>query len=141
MLYAAVGSAIAYSVFTVGSKGGCLGVVSETGFLDENGVATDVNPTCVSLTLGPSPLVYVAFGAVVFVAIGRVLTRADSESVAFRILDRASFVIVIAAAAAIVVSQVWFGLIPLDGIGGTGTYLWPFPFASGDVQTGSMTGP
>ncbi|MGZ0711318.1 hypothetical protein ACWPKO_23625 (plasmid) [Coraliomargarita sp. W4R53] len=39
------------------------------------------------------------------------------------------------------VAQIWFGLIPLEGIDGPRTYISPFPFASVDFQTTPMNGP
>ena len=132
---------IVYSIFTGGSRGGCRGGVTEAGLLDENGAPTDIAPTCVQMTLEPGAIVCFAFAAVVFLAIGRVLGRADSEASAVLTLDRAAIGIVVIAVASVIISRVWFGMIPLDGIDGAGKYVWPFPFASVDLQIGPMTGP
>ncbi|MEV8134490.1 hypothetical protein [Microbacterium aurantiacum] len=38
----------------------------------------------------------------------------------------------------LVVAQVWFWVLPLYGIDGQGTYVFPFPFGSVDVVTTPM---
>lgn len=96
---------------------------------------------CVAMSLGPSPLMFIALVVAIIWALSRVLSRADSEEAAIRILDRTAAGIMIVAAASIVVAQVWFALIPLDGINGSGSYLWPFPFGSVDLQIEPMTLP
>ncbi|MDX2375982.1 hypothetical protein M4I32_04125 [Microbacterium sp. LRZ72] len=142
LIYAATGSAIFYSVFMGAGKGGCAGGTTATGgFLDENGDATETVPTCVQLTLGPNPLMLVALAAVVIWALSRVLSRADNEDAAIRTLDRAALAVMIATAVSVVLAQVWFSLIPLEGINGSGTYFWPFPFGSVDFESSPMTTP
>lgn len=112
--------AIAYGFLSNGSRAFCPGV----------GPAGD---SCVSLQLRPSPFVFVALALVVFVAIGRVLRRAPTEAAALLILDRAALVAAAIGAVSLLISIVWFGLIPLESWNGGGTYIFPFPFGSVDL--------
>lgn len=142
LLYVALAAGVLYSMFVSASKSGCPGGITDTGaFIDANGQPTDIAPVCVNMTLRPSPLVLIAIAAIVLWAIDRVLRRADTEASAVRILDRAALAIMIAAAVSVVIAQVWFALTPLYGLDGAGTYLWPFPFGSVDLQTSPMSAP
>jgi hypothetical protein len=142
LLLVGVGSAVVYSTFMLASKGGCFGGVTATGeFTDADGIPTDVAPVCVEMTLGPNPVMVLMLAAVIVAAISRVLSHADGEAAAIRILDRAALAVMIITVASLIIAQVWFHLMPLDGIDGTGTYIWPFPFGSVDFQPSPMTNP
>lgn len=131
LLLSALGAALVYAFVTNASKGHCPGgSTGGGGFLDADGLPTDVPPSCIALTLQPSVLVYVAIGVLVLSAISRVLSVADSEAAAIRILDRARVVIIAVVAASVLISHVWFWLIPIDDWTGTGAFLSPFPFGS-----------
>jgi hypothetical protein len=113
-------SAVGYAFLSNGSRAFCPGT----------GPAAD---SCVSLHLHPSPFVFAALAFVVLVAIGRVLRRAGTEADAIRILDRAALVGTAIAGVSLLVSVVWFGLIPLESWNGGGTFFFPFPFGSVDL--------
>ncbi|WP_157373042.1 hypothetical protein [Agromyces sp. Root81] len=128
-----------YGFFTHAGKSYCAGgFTGDGGFLDAEGKSTDVAPRCITLTLEPSWFVYAAIVLAVLIAISRVLKRAASESDALRILDRAAVFIGIIAPASIVISLVWFSLIPIDEWG-TGTFLYPFPFGAVTTDIAPMT--
>lgn len=132
---------VVYSAVTAASAGGCLGGVDGSGgFIDSQGRPTDVAPMCVQVTLRPSPLVFVAIGLIVLLALGRVLKAVD-EQTALRTLDRAAAGIGVLAVVAIVVSHVWFQLVPVQELmAGSWTVFSPFPFGTIDVTTDPMTG-
>lgn len=140
LLWVSIVAGVVYSSLVRASKSGCPGGVDGSGgYLDANGNPTQIPPECVSLTLGPSPLVVLFIGMAVIWSLGRVLRRAGDEPVALRILDRSAVAIILIVATSVVVAQIWFALIPLYGINGSGTYVWPFPFGSVDMQTMPMT--
>jgi hypothetical protein len=131
---------VLYCVFLGASKGGCAGgITGDGGFLDANGDLTDLAPSCVSMSLRPSPLMLLVLAGMVLFALRRVLRRAGDEASAIRILDRTALAVLLVAAVSVVIAQVWFGLIPMYGIGDSGTYIWPFPFATVDFVTSPMT--
>lgn len=141
MLVVALAVGFAYTAVTVASASGCAGGFDGGGgFVDSAGRTTELPPTCVQLTLRPTPLVVIAIGLIVMLAIGRVLTAVD-ERAALRTLDRATAGIGVLAAVAIVVSHVWFQLVPLDDLmSGSWTVFSPFPFGTIDVSTEPMPG-
>jgi len=141
MLAVALVAGFAYTAVTVAVAGGCDGGYDGNGgFVDAAGRSTDLPPTCVQLTLRPTPLVVIAIGLIVMFAIGRVL-RAVDERAAVRTLDRAAAGIGILAVVAVVVSHVWFQLVPLDGLmSGSWTVFSPFPFGTIDVSTEPVRG-
>ena len=142
LLYVTIATGVLYSTFTIGMKAGCPGGVDANGgFIDANGNPTDFPPDCVTLNLGPSPIILILIAGVVLWALGRVLHRADSEASAMRILDRAAIAVIIIAAVSLLIAHVWFALIPLYGVDDTGTYYWPFPFGSVNMQTSPMPAP
>ncbi len=134
IIVAALASA-GYGLFNAAYKSYCPGGITPAGtFLDALGNATDVAPTCISLALRPSGLVYAAIIAIVIGALTLVLRRATDEASAIRYVERAATATVIVAVASIVISQVWFSLIPLTDWNGTGTFFYPFPFGSVDLE-------
>ncbi|KAA9147243.1 hypothetical protein F6B41_15405 [Microbacterium lushaniae] len=81
----------------------------------------------------------IIFTGMVLFALRRVLRRADDEASAIRIIDRTAVAVIVVAVVSVVIAQVWFSLIPLYGIDDSGTYIWPFPFATVDLVTSPMT--
>lgn len=128
-----------YSIFLGASKAGCGGgFTAGGGYVDANGDPTEMAPQCVSLSLHPSPVVMLVLAAIVLWALRRVVRRATDEASAIHILDRAALVAVVVAGASVVIAQVWFAAIPVYGIDGSGTYIWPFPFGSVDFESSPM---
>ncbi len=139
LIYVAVLAGVAYSILARGSKAGCPGGISaDGGFLDANGDPSDIAPTCVSLTLSPNPIILIVLVGIVIGALTRVLRWADDDASALRILDRAAAALVLVAAASGVIALVAFGLNPLYGLDGSGTYIWPFPFGAVDLDMTPM---
>jgi hypothetical protein len=133
-------AAVGYSMFMTSSKGYCPGGVTADGsFIDAAGNATDTAPTCVNLTLQPSPLILAAIAAIAFAAITMVLRRAADIPSALRYLDRAAAAIVILAVISVAISQIWFAMIPITDWDGTGTFFYPFPFGSVELRTEPMS--
>lgn len=132
-------AAVGYSMFMTGSKGYCPGGVNTDGsFIDAAGNATDTAPSCITLTLRPSGLVFVAIIVIAFSALTMVISRATDVASAIRYLDRATAVIAILAVASVVISQIWFRMIPITDWDGTGTFFYPFPFGSVDLEIEQM---
>ena len=98
-------------------------------------------PSCISLTLQPSVLIYIPIIAIVLTAINSVLRRATDLPTALRYLDRAAAAILILAIAAVLISQIWFSLIPITDWNGSGTFFYPFPFGSVDLDVTPMPVP
>lgn len=133
-------AAVGYSMFMTGSKGYCPGGVNADGsFIDAAGNTTDTAPMCVTLTLQPSWLVFFAIAAVAFGALTMVLRRAADVSSAIQYLDRAAAAIAILTVASVAISQIWFAMIPITDWDGTGTFFYPFPFGSVELETEPMS--
>ncbi|GLI26478.1 hypothetical protein ARHIZOSPH14_07200 [Agromyces rhizosphaerae] len=113
LLYTAIGTAIAYSVLSSGSKEYR---ADPAGALDGNTQGTDAAYTGVTLSLQPSGIAYLAIAVIVLFAIGRVLRRATDEASAIRILDRAALVMIGVVIAWTIVAHISFWSIPLEGI-------------------------
>ncbi|WP_375236589.1 hypothetical protein [Microbacterium schleiferi] len=130
-----------YVTFTRGSAGTCAGGIgADGGYIDSNGNPTDTVPQCISLTLEPSPVVIIAVVLTFIVALTLVIRRAQTVPAALRILDRATIVILAITAVSLVVSLVWFGLLPIrdwspDSEWG---FLFPFPFGAVDLSISPM---
>ena len=141
LVIAVIVAGLAYSL-SVASKAICAGGVNGAGeFVDSSGNTTDAAPSCLSLHLGPSPVMFVAFAAIVVIALTRVIKRARNEQDALRTVDRAVIVVVVLAVASIVIAQVWFSLIPVSDWTPTGSYsfLYPFPFGSVELSIAPMS--
>ncbi|MDQ0646567.1 hypothetical protein QFZ53_000763 [Microbacterium natoriense] len=135
-------AAFAYAVFMTANRGYCAGGFdAQGGFIDASGRAVDQAPRCVELTLGASPLLYAGIALFVVLAIGRA-TNASTAMATRRSLNRSAFVVVGIVVFAIVVSQMWFQLVPIEGFAsGGGSIFSPFPFGIIDVETTPMTTP
>ncbi|WP_251050647.1 MULTISPECIES: hypothetical protein [unclassified Microbacterium] len=93
------------------------------------------------MTLAPGPLVFVGIALIVLIAIGRVM-KAPDELTALRILDRSAIAVAALVVVAIVVSQVWFQMIPLEAFNdGSWSLFSPFPSGNIDVEITPMTMP
>ncbi|PPF41930.1 hypothetical protein C5B85_18160 [Pseudoclavibacter sp. AY1F1] len=137
LVLAAAASAGLYSLLMVASRGGCFGGIDTASgdFIDYNGQLTETEPLCYSLQLGPSPFVLLALGIIVVSALTRVLRTAKSEAEARRTLARATLAIVLVTLGSMVIAVAWFMLLPLEEWQGTGTLIFPFPFADVDIET------
>ena len=135
-------AAALYPAFMNASKGYCAGGVNaEGGFIDSAGRSIDEAPLCVQLQLGPSPLVYVGIAVLVWLALGRVM-KASDDAAALKILDRSAILVGCLVLVAVVVSQVWFALTPVDTLtSGSFSVMSPFPFGLIDVSTSRLTVP
>ncbi|WP_288874293.1 hypothetical protein [uncultured Microbacterium sp.] len=140
LLIVAVVAALVYPTLMVASRGYCPGGIDGSGgFIDASGQPVDEAPLCVQLTLGPGPLVYVGLAAIVLLALGRVMKASDQHG-ALKDLNRAAIEVGALVVVAIVVSHVWFFLIPMEGFAsGSWTVFSPFPFGNIDVTTTPLT--
>ncbi|WP_017202923.1 hypothetical protein [Microbacterium algeriense] len=136
VLILAVIAALVYPSVMVASQTYCPGGVDGSGgFIDASGQPTDEAPVCIELTLAPSPLVYIGIAAIVLLALGRVM-KANDESAAVQTLDRAGLGMGVFVVVAIVVSHVWFSLIPMESFSAhSWSVVSPFPFGNIDVTT------
>lgn len=133
-------TAFLYPVFMSAGKATCPGGFDGNGgFIDSAGLPVDEAPQCIQLTLAPSPLVYIAIAVIVLLALGRVMRAAD-ERTALRTLEWAQYGVGLLVVVAIIVSHVWFALIPLEQFtGDSWTVFSPFPFGAIDVEVTPMT--
>lgn len=86
-------------------------------------------------------IIAVVLTFIVALTLTLVIRRAQTVPAALWILDRATIVILATAAVSLVVSLVWFGLLPVrdwspDGPWG---FLFPFPFGSVDLSITPMS--
>ncbi|EQM75847.1 hypothetical protein [Microbacterium maritypicum] len=134
-------AALVYPTLMVASRGYCPGGFDGSGgFIDASGRPVDEAPLCVQLTLGPNPLVYLGIAAIVLLALGRVMNASD-QAAALKTLNRASIGVAVLVGLAIVVSHIWFFMIPMEEFtSGSWTVFSPFPFGSIDVTTTPMSG-
>lgn len=117
------------------------GIDGSGGFIDAAGQSVDEAPRCIDMALKPSPLLYVAIGLIVLIAINRVMKAADEAS-ALRTLGRASMTVGVLVVVAIMISQVWFQTIPIEQFStGSWSVLSPFPFGLIDVTDSPMSTP
>ncbi|WP_368499206.1 hypothetical protein [Herbiconiux sp. A18JL235] len=120
-------SAAAYAVFSQASMGRCPGGGSD---------ATGLGEGCISVTLSPSPLVFLAMASILLVALARIARRASDASVAERLGDRAAAAIGLLAVVSLAVCYLWWATDPTAGWspGEPFSTLLPFPFASVDIE-------
>ena len=117
-LVTAVLASLICSWVIVASKGGCSAV------------------TCYDLQLRVSPVLFIGFAVIVFVALGRIVNRSLDAFAAARVLDRAGLIVKIVALVAIVVAHVWFWAIPTDDFGRNGVFtISPFLFGVIELTT------
>lgn len=126
LVVTALVAGVGYSFFTSAGQGRCVGGVdADGGFVDRYGQQTDAVPACIDLTLRPSPVVFLVLAAIVAWVVTRVVRRATDEDAALRIIGRAGPAVIVAAIVSVVLSQVVFSAIPLEGWDGTGTPVVP----------------
>jgi hypothetical protein len=91
---------------------------------------------CVELKMSASPVLYLGFAVIVFVALDRIIRRNLDPFEASRVLDRARMVVMFVAVGAIVIAQVWFWAIPVGDFGARGVnVISPFLFGIINVTT------
>ncbi|MGK9146436.1 hypothetical protein KXS11_02255 [Plantibacter flavus] len=131
-----------YGVLTTAGRGFCPGgATGDGGFIDADGAPTDTAPQCISLALTPSLVVFVAFGGIVLWALTVVARRALTEAAALRVIKRSMIAIVVVLVASVVISHVWFALLPVDEWDGVNTFfVYPFPFGSVSLDISPMNG-
>lgn len=136
-----LGMSLVYSILATATMATCPGGVGpDGGFIDAEGNPTDLVPTCISLTLGPNPLVFVVFALVVTGAVSSALKKSTTESDALRYVRSASDVIVTITVVCLVAAHIWFWNIPLmDWRAGDAPFFTPFPFASMTTTISPMT--
>ncbi|MFD5865639.1 hypothetical protein ACFWGP_11835 [Agromyces sp. NPDC127015] len=112
-------AAIVYGALTHASRSAC---PTQTG---------DVSAAqCQTYTLGPSWIVVAAMAVAFFVGLGAAARRPDPLA-ALRSLDRTRVVIISIALGSIVISLVWFWMLPVQQVLDQGGSLWfPFPFGA-----------
>jgi len=104
---------VAYSFLIVATRGFCPGgAASDSDLTDDAGTLNGTAPTCISITLRPSPVLHVVIAAIVIVTV-----------------------------ASIVIAQVSFMLIPLVEWNGAGTFSYPFPFGAVETVISTPTIP
>ncbi|MPV90318.1 hypothetical protein GB882_16715 [Georgenia ruanii] len=109
-----------YSILSTGSQGYCPGGMdADGGFVDRFGNPTDIAPSCIAMTLRPSPVVYLLLALVVVWATIRAVQRANDAAAALRALSWAGPTVILLAVGAIVVTQTAFFSIPLANWDGT----------------------
>lgn len=133
LLVLTLAAGVVYAVVLHASRGYC-----GAGGPNADGTVITLVP-CVTLTLAPSPFVYAALAVIVVVALGLVLRRAQSEREAVALFDRAAVVVVAVVAASVLISFVWFFLIPIETWTSGGPLWYPFPFGAVELTT-STTG-
>ncbi|WP_022890379.1 hypothetical protein [Agromyces italicus] len=134
MAFAALGTALVYSVIGAATRGGCVGGSTADGFMEVNGSAADITPTCVQLTLRPSWIVFVAIAVTVIVAITLILRPGRSEASALRIIDRAVAVMIAGTLAWAALTMVSFFAIPLDPPSPGEPFMIPFTLGQVEVD-------
>jgi len=133
LLMWALVSAIGYSMLMTGSRGACAGRMTSGDAPVEPSTGTaGTDQSCVQLLLTPSPFVYVVLMAIVLVGVVVASRKVSTEADLQRILNRVAIFSAAFAVFCLVVSQIWFALIPLDGWNGQGTFFTPY--LVGDVE-------
>lgn len=134
-------AALVYSEFMASSRGHCPGGFDGNGgFIDEAGRPVDEALPCIHLTLEPSPLVFIGIAVIVLLAIGRVMKAADDPA-ALRTLTRATVAVSVLVVVAVLVSQVWFFTVSIEGFNsGSWSIFSPFPFGLIEVEITPMAG-
>jgi hypothetical protein len=123
-------------MFVRGTHGSCSGGLASdgTGFIDANGRPTDVEPLCGTVTMSPSPLVFVLLAVIVVGALTRVLGRATDVDHALRILNNARMTIVVVPLIGLAVG--WWAIMTLRIDDWSAFSVWsPLPFGQFEVET------
>ncbi|WP_353813572.1 hypothetical protein [Agromyces sp. SYSU T00266] len=135
LLVWALGTGVAYSLLGGAGRGYCPGGFSgDGGFIDADGRATDAAGQCVTLTLEPSGIVFLAIAVIVVMTVTRVLRYAGDEADAIRRVDRAVRVVVGVVAAWTIATHVSFFMIPVEDWDGVEPFQLPATFGTVDVS-------
>lgn len=106
---------VGYSVASSASQGYCPGGFdADGGFVDRLGQRTEVAPSCINMTLRPSPVVYLVLALIVVWAVSSSARRMNDRSVALAVLRWAGPTVVLVAVLAVVLTHVAFFSIPLE---------------------------
>jgi len=88
-----------------------------------------------SLTMRPSPLIYLTVGLVICWTIPTVLRKAQTESEDARIIRRSTIAVGVIVFVSIVLSVLWFALVQPEALAArAGYFLSPFPFGTVDFS-------
>lgn len=142
LLIWAVLASFVYTALSHATKGICPGGFDGSGgFIDADGLPTDAAPTCLTVSLLPSPYVYGIIGGTVIAVLSIILRRASSQAEALRLISRARWIVCGVALVSVLVAQIWFAQQDLSSWdGGPIQVLFPFPFSSGSVEVTPMQG-
>ena len=132
---------LVYSILATSTMATCPGGIDpDGGFVDADGNPTDVMPTCIALTMGPNPYVFVIFALVLIGAMSSVLKNSTTETDALRYVLSAAAVVITITVVCLVAGHIWFWNIPLmDWRAGDPPFVVPFPFTSVTTITTPMT--
>ncbi|MDQ1123802.1 hypothetical protein [Microbacterium trichothecenolyticum] len=133
-------AATAAGMFIRGSHSSCSGGVASSGdgYIGADGAPTDVEPLCGTVTMSPSPLLFVIMAFIVIGSLTRVLRRADDVPQALGILNNARMALVVVTLVALAVS--WIAIMTLHVDDWRSFSLFsPFPFGQFDVETTPIT--
>lgn len=139
LIWGVVAATVA-GMFVRGTHTSCSGGVSATGdgFIGPDGTPTDVEPLCGTVTMSPSPLLFVIMAFIVIGSLTRVLRRADDVTQALRIVNNARMALVVVTLVALAVS--WIAIMTLHVDDWRSFSLFsPFPFGQFDVETTPIT--
>lgn len=139
LIWAIVSSALV-ATFLRGTHASCSGGLASDGrgFLGPDGAPTDIEPRCGTVTLSPSPLLFLLFAVIVIGAITRILRRAENEDHAFRILNNARMAIVVLSLVGLAVGWIAIMTLRVDDWSSFSLYS-PLPFGQFDVETVPIT--
>lgn len=143
LILLALVASIIYSTLATSSMGTCPGGFdSSGGFIDADGNPVAVAPSCITLTLGPNPLLFVVFALIGIGALSSALKKSKTDADALRYINAAAIVIVVITVVCLVVSHFWFWTLPLEQWDGTGDFFLfgPFPFAVMTTEISPMVG-
>lgn len=127
---AAVGACVFYGTFTHSSRGSCTTDVVAPGEWAEAGGAQ----TCTTVSLVPSPLVYLVVALIVMRAMTIVLERSPSTEDALRTLARARRLVIGIALGSLLLAHAWFAALPFDPRMPTGNAVLPSLIAWVDID-------
>jgi Na+/H+-dicarboxylate symporter len=133
-------AAAVLGTFLRGVHQSCSGALASDGtsFLGADGTPTDIEPRCGTVSMSPSPLVFVLLAAIVIGALTLILRRADDTDQAFRILGNARMALVIVTLVALAVGWIAIMTLKVDDWSSFALYS-PLPFAQFDVDTTPIT--
>lgn len=90
---------------------------------------------CTRLSLGPSPFVLIAMFAVTIWVLGALIRRTSTEAEAIDFINSVSLWVLGIVGAGIVLAQIYFWMIPVEGWPQPNMWFSPFPFMNLNVET------